>query len=156
MLNKKISNSIVLIRVCLTEKHIKFLYKLLKERKIQDSISHKKLPSIEKHKIFVKSKPYRYWYIIEVDGLFFGSAYITKTNSIAIHLMKSNILLYEKILGYIIENIQPLKPLPSIRGRNFIVNLSVNSTTYSKCIKKIGGVKIQETFGFISEKYSRR
>ena len=42
------------------------LYRLLAERSPEQSISHKEMPSWEKHVEFVESRPYLCWYMVEV------------------------------------------------------------------------------------------
>ena len=53
-----------------TSKQVSDLYKLLLDRKT--SISHKDIPSLKEHNMFVLSNPYIAWYLIykkEVDWL---------------------------------------------------------------------------------------
>lgn len=67
----------------------RFLYQLLAERKVSESISHKRHPSWEEHWEFVQSKPYLGWYLI-VDGEdWLGTCYITKYREVGIWLMPS-------------------------------------------------------------------
>jgi len=69
-----------------TNSDIKFLYDLLKERTAFQSISHTKIPTYKVHEQFVKSKPYRKWYVIIIDVGTIGSIYLTKKNEIGIFL----------------------------------------------------------------------
>ena len=41
-----------------------FLFSLLKERDSRANISHKKMPTYNAHLKFIKSKPYKKWYIV--------------------------------------------------------------------------------------------
>ena len=41
-----------------------FLFNLLKERDSRANISHKKMPTFTAHVKFIKSKPYKKWYIV--------------------------------------------------------------------------------------------
>ena len=67
-----------------------FLYELLSQRDTRANISHKKMPTFQEHVEFVKSKPYKKWYIIK-DGLEkVGSIYLTKQNEVGIFLKKQN------------------------------------------------------------------
>lgn len=56
------------------------LYQLLLEREGAGSvnISHRALPSFERHRDFVANHPYGAWYLIEADGTIVGSVYLTK------------------------------------------------------------------------------
>src|SRR5678815_345007 len=64
------------------------LYQLLGERKPDESISHKEMPSIPNHIEFVKSKPYEAWYLIqsleEKEYPFVGAVYLSNANEIGI------------------------------------------------------------------------
>ena len=60
------TSKIELIKVNNSESHINALFEILKSRDAQSNISHTKLTSYTKHKQFVNSKPYRYWFIIVI------------------------------------------------------------------------------------------
>jgi len=64
-----------------------FLYKLLAERRVSESISHKRHPSLKEHLNFVRSKPYLGWYLIEDGQDWLGTCYITKYREVGIWLM---------------------------------------------------------------------
>jgi hypothetical protein len=46
----------------------RFLFNLLKEGSTTENISHKKMPTYNEHKKFVKSKPYSRWYIVVLSN----------------------------------------------------------------------------------------
>lgn len=64
------------------------LWALLEQRKPWQSISHKKMPTIEEHIAFVASKPYKHWYIIcrQMTGESRGAVYITHENEIGLFI----------------------------------------------------------------------
>jgi len=66
----------------------RLLYKLLEERKPWQNISHKKMPTFSEHIGFIRSKPYKAWYLIqrEMSYEFIGSVYITTQNEIVLFL----------------------------------------------------------------------
>jgi RimJ/RimL family protein N-acetyltransferase len=64
----------------------KFLYDLLNERHPSANISHKKMPSFSQHVIFVLSKPYSKWYVIEALQKNVGSIYLTENDEIGIFI----------------------------------------------------------------------
>ena len=76
----------------------KFLFNLLAERDSRTNISHKKMPTYNLHVQFIKSKPYKNWYIIYVrnyhdKGFTFdkekvGSIYLSKNNEIGISILE--------------------------------------------------------------------
>ena len=73
----------------------KFLFDLLKERDYRANISHKKMPTFTSHIKFIKSKPYKKWYIIyanqdtaNTNNKKVGSIYLSKNDEIGIFLLK--------------------------------------------------------------------
>ena len=82
-----ISNVSIILRSVRKSDHI-FLYELLKQRNLNENISHKKMPTFSQHVKFVISKPYSKWYIIEYKKQKVGSIYLTQTNEIGIHIIK--------------------------------------------------------------------
>ena len=75
-------------RILATDEQIKVLYELLKTRNYV--ISHKSLPSFEKHQHFVKNHPYLHWFLLYSGSNYFGSFYLKKDNSIGINLTEYN------------------------------------------------------------------
>lgn len=67
-----------------------FLYELLDKRDPDVSISHKKTPSYEEHLMFVLSRPYESWMIIEKDGRMVGSVYVTRNGEIGLAVSKES------------------------------------------------------------------
>ena len=65
-----------------------FLYELLSDRKPNENISHKKMPTFPQHKKFVLSKPYSKWYVIYQNSIKIGSIYLSKEDEIGIFLLK--------------------------------------------------------------------
>ena len=73
----------------MTESAQFFLYELLAERKVSESISHKRHPSYQEHVKFVQSKPYMGWYLIMDGEQPVGTCYITKYREVGIWLMSN-------------------------------------------------------------------
>lgn len=98
------------------------LYELLAERPEQASISHKKMPTYERHLTFVKSRPYTHWWLLQVDGTYVGSAYLTDRNEIGLFIFKDKqgkgygsealALVRDVVDGPLLANIAPTN-LPS-------------------------------------------
>ena len=78
-----------------------------------------------------------------------GSIYITKLNEISIKLIKNSKLVYEETLNTIMKNIRPLKPIPSKRNSNFIINIAPNDKYYVRLLSKIGAKKYKKLFNLI-------
>lgn len=64
------------------------LYELLKERKPEESISHKAMPSLEDHYKFIEKRPYHCWYLIQdlEDYKIVGAIYLTRDREIGISI----------------------------------------------------------------------
>ena len=126
------------------EYHIRILYILLSKRKY--NISHSKLPSYIDHKNFVINSPYRIWYLIKKCKEFIGSVYITNENVISINGNKIDIDDYEKILKSILSNHDPLKPIKSVRNKNFLINVNPSNKELIEFMKRRGMEHIQSSF----------
>ena len=72
-----------------SEKDLRFLYELLKEREPSTNISHRKIPTYNEHMNFVLSKPYSKWYIIYYGKNKVGSIYLSKQNEVGIFIKKA-------------------------------------------------------------------
>ena len=59
------------------------------ERDAKANISHKKMPTYNKHVSFVSAKPYSKWYVILYGVDKAGSIYLTSQNEIGIFIKKS-------------------------------------------------------------------
>lgn len=62
-----------------TREDYHFLYELLKQKKAEQNISHKEMPTWEQHVAFNEKKPYLRDWIVEVDGQPVGRVYIAPT-----------------------------------------------------------------------------
>lgn len=63
-----------------------FLYDLLKQRKTNMNISHKKMPTLKQHEKFISSKPYKKWFILKLQNESIGSIYLSFQNEIGFFL----------------------------------------------------------------------
>ena len=89
-----------------TEGNAEFLYEMLKERDPTINVTHKKLPSFNKHLEFIKSKPYDAWYIIEIKSKPIGHIYIDNESRIGWFIKKEF-----KGFGFVIPAFEELKTL---------------------------------------------
>jgi RimJ/RimL family protein N-acetyltransferase len=124
------------------------LYELLLERDSSTNISHRKMPTWREHQQFVESKPYRKWYLVQVDGQFVGACYLTRQNEIGIQLFKA----YQG-KGYAVEAVnllitkhKPLKAIPGKRSGRFLANINPQNERSMRLFQKLGFVHIQETY----------
>ena len=67
---------------------MKTLYRLLKEREKKINISHWRMPTWAEHCRFVRSRPYKGWFILSAAKKNFGAIYLSKQNEIGLFLFK--------------------------------------------------------------------
>jgi len=72
----------------ISEQDIDLLYEILEERKPEESITHIKKTTYEEHVIFVKSKPYSVWYMINQDDEKVGTIYLSQQDEVGIFIKK--------------------------------------------------------------------
>ena len=136
---------IILETVKPTVKQISILYEQLKDRKY--FISHKHLPTFEKHTDFVKNHPYRKWFIIKVNNTEMGSIYVQNDNSIGINGIESlDKIFIKKIFELLYKKIKPLPPLPSSRYKDFFVNISIDNKILINKLNSIGFIPSQISY----------
>ena len=126
------------------EKYFHILYKLLQDRKF--SISHENLPTFEDHKEFVKTNPYKYWYIILNENEIIGSFYINYDNSIGLNLIYQNKQILKDIINFIKNKFKPEKPKKSLIARNFYINVSNQNEELIKIFEELDILKIQISY----------
>ena len=107
------------------------------------------MPSYKKHKQFVNSKPYRYWFIILSSNQVIGNTYITRLNEISIKLKKNNSLYYQETLSLLINNFKPLKAIPQ-KEEVVLINVSAKDKSLINLFSRMGLKKIQETYNVTS------
>ena len=134
---EKIQSSISLKSV--TNSDVKFLFDLLKERNPRVNISHKKMPTYNQHRKFIKSKPYSKWYIILKSKQKIGSIYLSKNDEIGIFLSKK---FQGKNVGNFVLN-ELMKKNPRKR---FLANVNPKNKKSMEFFKKNGFKLIQYTF----------
>ena len=107
------------------------------------SISHQKLPSFEEHEEFVKSHPYRQWWLVLENSKLIGSVYLTEDNAIGINLIEEDQRIYFGILEKIIHENKPLPPIPSVRPKFFYVNVAPENLILKETLAKLGAKHTQ-------------
>jgi len=128
----------------ITKSDYPFLYELLAERDPSANISHRKMPTYQKHVEFVMSKPYSKWYVIYCNKEKAGSIYLSKQNEIGIFVKKGK---QGKGMGT-----QVLKLLIKKNPRwRYLANINPKNTRSIKFFKKHGFKLIQHTYEFIDQ-----
>ena len=128
-----------------SKKDIDILYDLLSKK--NHSISHEIMPDFEEHKNFVKSNPYRAWYLIYFKEEAVGSFYLSNDNSIGINIEEyQDIECMKELLIFIKNNHSPLKPIKSKRAAKFHIHISPENSFLRNSLEKLSKKLIQITY----------
>lgn len=114
------------------------LYKLLGERKPWQSISHKKMPTLDDHWDFVKSEPYRVWYLIQTDDVVAGCIYLTNEREIGISI-------FEKMKGKGIGS-EAVRLMMDLYDGPIYANINPLNDASREFFTKMGFVPLQVTY----------
>jgi len=139
---KKPINNLIFKEV--RETDVEALFVLLEQRTF--SISHKSMPSKSEHLNFVKSVPYRYWFLIYEQDNLVGSFYIQKDNSIGLNLLRPNKTMVQSILNYIKKE---FKPLPEVKTKipdYFYLNVPYANDRLKEILDDLGSIPIQVSY----------
>lgn len=123
-----------------------FLYWLLSERDTRESISHSRLPAYADHERFVRSRPFRGWYVID-EGEWIGAVSVNSLNEIRIHFLPGK-RTWERVkeaLAAVKEKHPPLEPKPSVRA-GYVLNVSPRDMDMHAALSSIGARVVQNTY----------
>lgn len=130
----------------------KFLYTLLQEREGENdiNISHSKCPSWAEHVAFIRSKPYRYWYLIDDRVVNLGYISATFQNEIGIVLSRDarGQGIGTEAVRQFIDTHEPLRAVPAVRSGHWLANINPNNTASIKLFTRLGARLVQHTYRF--------
>ena len=130
-----------LISVYHSKEALEILYRLLQERKPEQNISHKEMPTWDQHVSFVQSVPYKAWYLIQNEANeFVGSTYLSKQNEIGIFIFDE----YQS-LGYGKDVVEILM---SQHAGPYLANINPNNSRSIQFFRRMGFSLIQHTYAF--------
>ena len=128
-----------------------FLFRLLAERPAEANISHREMPSRARHERFVRSHPYRDWFIVEDPGIedrrqrWVGSVYLTHLNEIGVAILQKH-----QGKGYGAAAVGNLmvecKPSKIVNGGRFLANVAPGNDPSRRLFERLGGRIIQVTY----------
>lgn len=121
-----------------SEAHAVLLYSLLEERTVQQSISHKEMPTYKQHRNFIKSNPYTAWYLIGHDGNIVGATYLSKAKELGIFIFKDF-----QGKGYAQQAIQEI--MKRFQGP-FYANINPSNLASKAFFSELGFSLLQETY----------
>jgi hypothetical protein len=131
-------------RVTKSDDDVRELFCILESRSF--GISHQKMPSYEEHRKFVKHHPYRFWYIIKINGLTAGSLYFNFDNSIGLSMPECSPLIIESALRRAIRLHRPLSRKASLRPGHFFINVNPQNRPMQGALKKLGWTPLQVSY----------
>ena len=116
-----------------------FLYDLLAERPAHANISHRSMPSIDEHRAFIASRPYRAWYVIQGSKRSrVGSIYLTHNNEIGIHIATKY-----RGKGYARRAIEQL--MATHPQQRYLANIAPANQPSHQLFSELGFTHIQDT-----------
>src|SRR5690242_7180905 len=102
------------------------LYRLMQERPAESTIAHRRTPSMEEHRAFMASKPYRAWCLVQAGGRHVGAVTLTPNNEVGVFILKefqrkgyARAALQELLRAY-----QPLPAIAAVRPGYFVANVN--------------------------------
>ena len=121
----------------------KILFQLLLERKPNECISHRQMPTYANHIKFVRSRPYAEWFMIQSvkTAEIVGAVYITHQNEIGIGILKQY-----RGKGYAKEAIS--KIIAQFHNRRLLANINPYNAASICLFRHFGFVHIQNTYEF--------
>ena len=117
-----------------TDKQKKLLFELLKKRTYK--ISHKELPSFEKHITFVNNHPYKVWYLVNHNDQTIGAFYIKADNSIGLNLLIQSEIVIKSIINFIKMNYLPENEVSSKVPPYFYINVPITNSELMEIFDK--------------------
>lgn len=116
-----------------------YLYALLSEREPEQNISHRGMPTVEQHLTFVRSRPYREWFLICVRGHMVGATYLSRQGEIGIFIFKAH-----RGHGYGKKAVHAM--LKRHPGERILANVNPANAASIALFTSLGAVHIQNTY----------
>lgn len=127
---------------------VNVLYYLLRERPAYSQISHVTMPTVEQHRAFVLSRPYRYWYLIKVGRQYVGDLHCTDLNEIGIFLFGTarDEGYGSKALALFLRTHKPLHAIVAKRLNRWLANIAPENMGAKNFFRRMGFQRKQETW----------
>lgn len=126
------------------------LYALLKERPVESRISHEAMPPYSKHARFVRSHPYRFWFLVKAADEFVGDLHVTRNNEIGIFIFTRH-----RGNGYGAQAVQtfmrrhrPRAAIAAVRVNKWLAHVSPENEAGASFFGKLGFKLVQRTFAY--------
>jgi len=123
------------------------LYQLLEERKPEESISHKKMPTKQEHWKYVANAPYLRWYMIENEqGYVVGACYLTREDAFGQHYVGISIFKSARRRGYATAALTKLLEECKALFITPVANINPKNAKSIKLFESLGFKLIQLTY----------
>lgn len=126
-----------------------FLYQLLAERPAEANISHREMPSFEKHVAFMERRAYRAWFLVEnEEGEWVGALNVTNQNEIGIFIGKAfwKRGYASQAIAQLNRQLEPLPEVASVRVGKWLANVAPENEASHALFKGVGGRAVQITY----------
>ena len=133
---------------------IEFLYQLIEQRMTEPEVNiSATMPTLEQHRQFVHRRPFRCWYLIEVECPVSGAGWVgyvsaTQRNEIGVVLLKEH-----RGQGFgaqavrtLLDLHQPLPAIPSERRGEWLANINPANEASTALFRSLGFTHIQNTY----------
>src|SRR3954465_680116 len=131
---------------------VELLYRLIQERSAESAIAHRRTPSMEEHRAFMASKPYRAWCLVHAQGrpqsTYVGAVTLTPNNEVGVFILRefqrrgyARAALLELMRAY-----RPLPAIPTVRPGHFVANVNPANAASIALFTSLGGRHIANTY----------
>lgn len=131
--------------------HVEFLYTVCKEREAEKNTNISfKVPNYQDHRDFVRSNPYRMWFLITTYGENAGYVSLSDKNEIGIVLLKQYRRkgIGSEAVNRLIRSVDPLPAIPGERTGHYIANINPLNTASKKMFERLGFKHVQNTLKY--------
>jgi RimJ/RimL family protein N-acetyltransferase len=129
------------------EQHVRVTWDVLAQRRAEENISHREMPTLAQHCRFLAKHPYEAFNVIEVDDVLVGKIYLTfppAAPSLPGNEIGFDILREHQRKGYAS---QAIKLLMQMHGpRRYIFNVNPKNEASRALIESLGGSLCQHTY----------
>ena len=106
-------------------------------------------PPFDKHKKFVLSQPYGYWYLIKNHGIIIDTFYIKYDSSVSINISSPTVAIEQ---NFVKNNISPKIVMPSKIPHYFFINVAKWNNKLIAILDKLGHMAIQVSHKLITKR----
>lgn len=127
---------------------MEFAYELMKQVQEHERVSHRSMPTFEQHARFIRTLPWRLWYVISANDQWVGHIMCTYRNEIGIRLDvgSQGQGIGPEAVKWLTGKHAPLPPMPGVRIGSWVANISSGNPRSISMFTKLGFAEIQRTY----------